>query len=84
MFLKGVRVLEVVLMFFIGLIIGIIADVGGYLIIKQTSKTDSVGILMVDRSDPDDPHLYLELNDADWYAQIVNQSEVTFLVKFKD
>lgn len=76
--------MDVVLMFSIGLIIGIIAGVGGYLIVKQASKSNSIGTLLVDRSDPDDPHLYLELNDRNWYTAIVDKEEVVFGVKFKD
>jgi hypothetical protein len=43
-----------------------------------------IGSLKVNRTDPDGPYLFLELDDSDWQKKLSKKSEVTLRVKFKD
>ena len=47
-------------------------------------KPKTVGSLRVDRTDPDGPYLFLELEDSDGMGKIMNQKEVIFKVKIRD
>ena len=78
MFLKEVKGLEFigfVICAFVGFIFGIFAE-------HRTHKT--IGTLIVDRTDKDEPYLYLELDDPDWFKTLANDPYPSFRVRFKD
>lgn len=60
---------------FLAFFIGVLAN-------RHLTKT--VGTLIVDRTDRDDPYLYLQLDDPDWYKVLANHDNAIFRIKFKE
>ena len=63
---------------------GILAGCGIAWIIVLIRAPKKVGTVVVDHSDLDGPHLFLELHDHDWYATFLNEKEVLMTVEVRD
>lgn len=64
---------------FIGLVIGLI---GGCVIMNMLFRPKVGGVVNVDRSDPDGPYLFLELNES--ISELSTQEYVKFKVQNKN
>lgn len=73
--------MEIVIALAVGVLIGIFIGMvwrGAYL------KTNAIGDLRVDHSDPDSPYLFLELNNDQSVRTIEQQNYVMLKVKVED
>lgn len=61
-------------------IIGWITGIATYRFLKKKP----IGTLKVNKTDPDEPYLFLELNDPLWSAKIIGQDEVSLKVEIKE
>lgn len=60
---------------FLAFVIGIFAE-------NRSNK--HIGTLIVDRSNREEPYLYLQLDDPDWYKMLSDATGAYFRVRFKD
>lgn len=72
--------MEFILLYSIGVILAFLLG----LLIARMLQPKTIGSLVVDHSDLDGPHLFLEIEDHDWYKELANHNTVTFKVVFKD
>lgn len=64
----------------VGCVFGFIAGV----LVQRLRKGKAIGTLRVNRTDPEGPYLFLELNSLESYEKIEKEKEVTLHVKIKD
>ena len=72
--------MELVLSYLVGILLGLLTG----LIVSHFLKPNQMGYLRIDRTDPDGPYLFLEINDPNWYDKISNKKEVIFKIRFRD